>query len=303
MASGKRIWCSRLMALLVVLYGVGDPGSAATAEQPDGQKESGELIARPLWEFGVGGTVLYGPDYPASDEYHLNGIGAPLFIYRGRYFRLGDGSIAEAIALNTETLEFNLSFSASFKADSGDNKAREDMPDLDYLGGVGPQVIAHAARRYSPEIGLATVDILLPVRAVFSTDLSSAEHRGFVAQPGVRYKHRFPGDHPFRFKATASTIFANEELMDYFYGVRRKYARADRKEFDASAGYLGSELRLSMSKEVLDGLHFFLGGRFGLYTGAKNEDSPLFTSDYGAAVSLSMLWSFYTSDETVSVDW
>ena len=76
-------------------------------------------------------------------------------------------------------VELDISLSGSFAIDSDDNDARRGLPDLDYLGEVGPRLqitIARAARH-------AKIDLELPLRAVFSTDLSDLDYRGVTFSP------------------------------------------------------------------------------------------------------------------------
>lgn len=91
--------------------------------------------------------------------------------------------------------------------------------------------------------------------------------------------------------------------MDYFYEVRGEDARPDREEFDANDGYLGSELRVGVAKEIVDRLTLFLTSRLSVYSGAENRDSPLFTSELSGEISASFVWSFWRSEEKVSVGW
>jgi hypothetical protein len=56
------------------------------------------------------------PDYPASDQYHVRGVGAPRCIYRGDRIRLGadePNAVARAIAVRNRTFELDLSVDAA----------------------------------------------------------------------------------------------------------------------------------------------------------------------------------------------
>ena len=134
---------------------------------------------KPLFELGVAGGVGYVPDYPAAGQNHFNGIALPFPIYRGDFIRSDSKGLLRGRLIHSQNFELDVSFSGSLDADSDDNDARRGMPDLDYMAEVGPRLqwtFARAAR-------WARMDLELPVRAVFSTDFSSVEHRGFLIEP------------------------------------------------------------------------------------------------------------------------
>jgi outer membrane protein len=95
---------------------------------------------KPLWELGVAAGGMYSPDYPAADKNSLHGLALPYVIYRGDLLRLGRDSIAKGVFIDNEYVELNVSLAASFNVNSNDNNARRGMPDLDYLGEIGPQL-------------------------------------------------------------------------------------------------------------------------------------------------------------------
>jgi outer membrane protein len=250
-------------------------------------KESG----KPLLELGVIGGGGYVPDYPAAGQNHFNAIGAPYLIYRGSFLRAGDKGIVRGRFISTDRVEFDVSLDGSYRAESDDNDARQGMPDLDYLGEVGPRLqitLAKAARD-------AKIDLEMPLRAVFSTDLSDLNYRGIVFHPQLAYQHENFFGRDLRFKLGIGPIFASSELMDYFYEVEPRYATASRPAYSADAGYLGSEVGLRVVKKVTGRFQVFGLGNLGLYYGAANEDSPLFRDDMTWSVGIGAAWSFYQS--------
>ena len=244
----------------------------------------------PLWEAGVGGGAFYAPDYPGSDEHNANGLAAPYFIYRGDIFRLGDDSIVKGVFLETERFEFDVSFDASFDADSDDNDARLGMPDLDFLGEVGPQLTINLGEYHGGQLQLA-----LPVRTVFSTDFSDLDHRGYVFNPQISYEREEFFENIDIFLELGAT-FATEELHDYFYQVEEKHATSSRMAYDAEAGYVGSELVAAFSYGVTSHVRFFTGVQISYHGGAANEDSPLFLDNLTSSVGAGFAWSLYESD-------
>ena len=257
-----------------------------------------KIQTQPLWEVGIGGGALYEADYPAAGEYGPNGLALPYVIYRGDVFRVGGGSVARAVALETRRFEFDLSLSASFAAD--DNDARDGMPDLDFLFEAGPQVVYHAARfAYGPgETG--EIDARLQARAVFSTDFSDLNNRGFLVEPEIAYRHRGLFGSDLGLNVALGSTFATQNLHDYFYSVAPADARPGRPAFDADAGYLGTEARAGLSIPIVERLRVFLVGKLGYYGGAANEDSPLFEDETNLGAGVAFVWRIFESEQRVA---
>ena len=276
-----------LVATLVALTAM--PAAAQDTGLEDLQKET-----EALWEAGIAGGAIYSPDYPASDEHGINGLALPYVVYRGDVFRLGDDSIAKGILLETERFEFDVSFGASFDADSDDNDARRGMPDLDFLGEIGPQLTVDLGEYQKGRLQLS-----LPVRAVFSTDFGNLDQRGYVFNPELSYAREGPFA-GLRMSVELEASFATEKLQDYFYQVDSSFATPSRTAFDAEGGYMGSELMIGFSYGVTEHLRFFTGVQAAYHGGAANEDSPLYGDDLTFSVGAGFVWSVYESDARVS---
>lgn len=250
---------------------------------------------KPLFELGIAGGGGYLPDYPAADENHVNGIALPYIVYRGKFLRAGDKGLVRGRLIHRKDVEFDVSLSGSFKADSDNNDARRGMPDLDYLVEIGPRLqwtVARAAK-------WAKIDLELPVRAVFSADFVEVDYRGVRFAPQIAYQHeRFLGL-PLELKLGLGADFATEKLHDYFYQVPTQFVTASRPAFDADGGYLGSRLQLLLKYRVGSRLTLLGGGLVSFHGGAANEDSPLFRDDVNYGVGLGLVYSFYQSTRTV----
>lgn len=252
---------------------------------------------KPLWEAGIVGGGGWVPDYPAADEGHFHGIAAPYIIYRGKHLRAGDGKgIVRGRYAPSERLEFDISVSGSFPADSSDNNARQGMPDLDYLAEAGPRM----------QLNLVTfsngtkIDLELPVRAIFSTDFSDIHYRGVVFQPELALQHDDLWNTATRVKVSAGPIFATEKFMDYIYGVDKRYATAERPRFNADGGYMGSKLKFALVKEFNRRIKVFGIVNVGYYDNAANEGSPLHRDDLNIGAGFGLAWSFRQSEQMVA---
>lgn len=272
-----RLWALVLASLALA------PALAARAAEPEG---------KPLFELGLVGGGGFAPDYPAAGQNHLQGLGLPFVAYRGEFLRAGDRGLVRGRLLRRRDLELDVSLSGSFPADSDDNDARTGMPDLDWLGEVGPRLqytVARAARD-------AKIQFELPIRAAFSTNFTSdLDFRGFVLAPQLAYQNENFLDADLKLKLGVGPTFATEELMDFFYEVKPAFASAARPAFDARGGYLGTKLELLLTKRINRRIRSFFALRANFHQGASNASSPLFRRDVTFSVGIGLVVSLYQS--------
>jgi hypothetical protein len=262
----------------------------------DHEKDPSAKEDKPLWEIGVGGFTGWLPDYPASGENTVRYFAAPVPIYRGDILRVGGEDNRGAISgrfINKERFEFDVSLSAAFPVDSSSNDARRDMPDLDFLFGIGPQLIF----RLLHEPGKRKLNLNLQARAVYSTDFSSIDSRGYVFNPKLTYTRKHVTDMDVKLFVGAGPVFGTENLMDYFYEVAPEFVTPSRPAYDADAGYLGSNVTFGVSKRFNSKFRLLFGTRLGIHTGATNDDSPLFEDEFNVSLFTASFWSVYQSEE------
>jgi len=244
---------------------------------------------RPLWEVGLAGIGGYVADYPGAAQSRFRGFPVPYFIYRGKVLRAGDGGIVRGRFQLSESLEFDLSFDGSLNADSDKNTLRRGMPDLDFLGEIGPQLTWRAWEESN-----RSLTINLPVRASLSFGDGGIRSRGLVLNPRITYRDRdFIGGNTL--SLAVGPIFATEKLMDYFYEVRPQFALRDRPAFDANSGYLGSEVSIGFSRRLTPQVRLFTGSQIGLYGGATNRRSTLLARDVNWNFAFGLSWAIWES--------
>ena len=289
----------RLISFLVVLLFAFEQSLAGdkaeeTAEEEDAKKETATR-GKPLWEIGLGGFTGWLPDYPAAGQNTVRTLAAPIPIYRGKIWRVGGEDNRGAISgrfVNTDRFEFDVSLSAAFPVDSGSNNARRGMPDLDFLFGIGPQV----KFKLINEPDQRRLNLNLQARAVYSTDLSSVDSRGYVFNPKLSYVQENVTDLDLKVFGSVGPIFATERLMEYFYQVDPEFVTPTRPAFEADAGYLGSNITLGVSKRFNRRFRLLLGTRLGIHSGATNDDSPLFKDELNVSVFTAFFWSIFQSE-------
>lgn len=251
---------------------------------------------QPLVEAGIfgGGALL--PDYPAAGQSHLRGLALPWLIYRGDLLRSDDRGLRGRV-YNDRDLEFTLNANGALGSRSSDNSAREGMPDLDWLGEIGPSLRWVAWRDATDRTRLTLES---PIRAVFSTDFSRVRYRGYVVAPEIAVERAGLFRAGARARIGFGPVFASGGLMDYWYRVEERYSRPGRPAYDAAGGYLGLRLQLSYRVPVTDRLSVTLGGRVENFSGATNADSPLFRSDLTATVIGGLSLTLYRSAAAVA---
>ncbi|MEO3474674.1 MipA/OmpV family protein [Roseomonas sp. CAU 1739] len=253
----------------------------------------------PVFEVGIaggGGTV---PAYPASSQNQWRGLVVPYMIYRGDIFRADDGGMRARASL-ADDIELSVSASGGFHAASSDVTARQGMPDLDWLGEIGPN-LRFTVWRGENEASPARLVVDTPVRAVFSTDWSSISFRGFTFAPDIAYERLHVFSQYARLRVAAGVLFGTDRYTDYFYGVAPEYATPGRPTYDARAGYVGARLTLSYRLPITERLSVVAGGRVENFSGATNADSPLYRSRWNGSLVVGFAFSLWRSDAQVDV--
>lgn len=268
------------------------PGSAT--EAPAG------FTDKPRWEIGVGGGYLQGFDYPASSDANRRGIALPYFIYRSDVVRVGGGGF-RAVAVERPRFRVDVSFGAGISSSSDQDGARSGMPDLDFLLQAGPRAQFIFANRPTDGGGRLQVSLSGALRGVVSTDFNSLRNQGLLAQINFNVTQRRVFGSNFDALARLSSTWAEDRLHEYFYEVAPEFATADRPAYDATGGYLGTSAFIGGAYRPNTAVRLFAGMQFGFYSGAANEDSPLFEETVSTGFALGFAWTIKESAERVAI--
>lgn len=252
----------------------------------------------PVFEAGIAGGGGWLPAYPASDQNRWRGLAVPYIIYRGNVFRADDGGLRARTSL-ADGIELSVSASGGVNASSDDVTARQGMPDLEWLGEIGPN-IRFTLWRGEDEAAPQRIVLDTPIRAVFSTDWSSVSFRGFTFAPDIAYEHMHFLSPFARLRVSAGVVFGTDRYADYFYDVAPQYARPDRPAYNAQAGYIGSRLSVSYRLPLSERFSVVAGGRVENFSGASNADSPLFRNEWNFSVVAGFAVSLWRSEATVN---
>ncbi|GGA81357.1 hypothetical protein GCM10011369_24140 [Neiella marina] len=248
---------------------------------------------KPLWEAGIAAAVVYGPDYPASNQRHANQLVVPYFIYRGEVIRAGEDGLIKAQAFEDDRWQLSVSIDGAFNADSDDNDARQGMDDLDYLFGIGPELNYKIYQAQQQEL-----ELKLQLRSVFSTDFSNLNQRGYAFETQLRYEDREFFGQQLKFVGTVGPVWATDKLTRYFYQVDERDVTDQRPRYKASGGYMGTDVGIGFVLPMLNKkATLFFGGRVSFHHGAANDDSPLFLDKTTYGVGLGFAYQLFASDE------
>lgn len=251
-------------------------------------------VDKPLWELGVGATVLAIPDYRGSDQTRNYVLPIPYVVYRGELLR-ADRDGVRGIFFDREEVEAHASVGASVPVDSKDNDARQGMPSLKPTVELGPAVDVTLWRSAVPGMKLT---LRLPVRAGLTVE-RSPEFIGWQFSPRLNLDIDDVGGLPgWNLGVFASPIFGDGRFHRYFYSVPPEYATPSRPVYEARAGYGGTEFLAAVSKRFA---RYWVGGfvRYDALAGATFEDSPLVKSRGYFAAGIAVAWIFAESSQRV----
>ena len=250
---------------------------------------------KPLWELGAGLFFLQMPDYRGSNENRRYILPYPYFVYRGEVLRVEKERISGRI-FETDRLLLDISGHGSAPVSSSDNPDRRGMEDLDPTFEMGPSLKVTLLENRQDHYKLT---FTVPIRAAFSTDLSSVRHEGWVFHPRLVFeKADMIAGSGLNLGISAGPMFADRGYHRYFYGVDPPYATPSRPAYEAGGGYSGSTLTVGLSKNLKP----FIVSAFvsvDFLQGAVFEESPLVKNKYAVMAGFAVSWVFLKSSRMV----
>ena len=249
----------------------------------------------PLWEAGVGATVLSFPDYRGSDERQTWVLPYPHITYRGEFLQ-ADEQRKRGLLFRSDRLELDVSVNGTVPVKSSENDARRGMPDLDPTLEIGPSLNIDLTRSADRKTQL---ELRLPVRAVIASDFRSVDFAGWVFEPTLNLDvHDAFGNPGLNFGMLAGPMFSNRRHNEYFYAVDPAFATAARPAYSPGGGYAGAQFIAALSKRFGD---FWIGGfaRWDTLHNAAFDDSPLVRTNQSFSAGIATAWLFGKSKTLV----
>lgn len=245
----------------------------------------------PLWEAGAGISLIQFPHYRGSDESKFYALPIPYFVYRGDFLKV-DRQKIRGLFFKRDWAELDLSLGASVPVKSSENEARRGMNDLDPTIEFGPTFSIHLHKSQDKNVEL---DLRLPLRTVFATDLTYLRQTGWVFEPRLNLDLRNTViGAGWNLGLAAGPIFATRKNNQYFYGVESAFATPQRPAYDAKGGYGGTQFLVALSKRYP---RYWVGGFASLtnLSGAAYRDSPLVKTKNSFATGIAISWLFKES--------
>ncbi len=250
----------------------------------------------PKWELGLGAGVLPIPAYRGASGRKNVWLPVPYLAYRGDRIKVDEeGMRGELVHRNRMRLDFSVGGSLPV---TNNNGPREGMDDLDVIGEIGPSLEFLLGQRGQRHAGWEQQWWLrLPLRAALSVGNPWVAHRGWVFSPYLDWvwvtgKARAR----WRWSLAAGPLFASRTYHDYFYTVGPQDVTATRSAYQATGGYSGSRVTLSLA---VNSKKWFVGGfaRYDNLQGAVFDDSPLVETRRYLALGVAVSRIFMQSTE------
>lgn len=211
--------------------------STAHAEKPS----SSFLGTNAKYTFGFGAGVTYLNDYIGSDETSVYAFPVPYIYYKSDEFKIDRNAFEGELFTGNK---WHIAIDAAGAIPVKDNKARIGMPDLDWVGEIGPSL------EYYFEGTHDSADHMFvdwSVRKAIATDFKGIDDAGWVSQLSVNYKatpqiNVFGGS--IVFNASASLMYNSSKYADYYYGVSNEFSTSTRTAFVTNSGYAGLRLAI-----------------------------------------------------------
>ena len=245
---------------------------------------------KPSLELGVGVGAIRFPDYPGSEEQRGLVLPFPYVVLHSKYLDVNRDRVRGKL-LAGGRLSLDVDFGGSVAVDSSRDRERAGMPDLDWMGEVGP---ALRYRIWESDGEDTRLEGVLPVRKAVSAKGFDLHDRGWTVDPRIEIDHMIGSDnHYVSLDAGLSVLRADQKYYDYIYGVAPQYATPTRPAYAPDGGYGGYTLSLGMSvrrDEVIYGA--FL--RYNNMHGAVFADSPLVSRLHETSFGFAVSWILKT---------
>jgi outer membrane scaffolding protein for murein synthesis (MipA/OmpV family) len=270
------IKCSHAVWLVCILF------SSSVLSDNSYSKEQSTL------EIGAGISVVDIPHYAGSEQSKSYAIPFPFFRYKSKNVSLDRDGLKRYL-LKGEDWDLDLSFAATIPLDSDESRAREGMPDLDWVGLIGPAFNYNVFKKDDHEL-----KINVPLRFAVSTDLNNFDYVGWDFSPRIQWRTTFKNEQiVWNSVAAFGLEFADAKYHGYFYSVDDEFSTAQRNSYEAKSGYGGFKITLGINRR--DG-NFWFGAftRYRNLADAEFVDSPIVTTKENLYVGIAFAWILKT---------
>ncbi len=248
----------------------------------------------PLWEAGAGFLPFRADHYRGSPQNDWYNIPFPAYTIRGKNIEGENGYIRGHITRLSENLVLDLSFSLGLNVNSDADRLRKNMRNLDPTFELGPILRYYL---WKSQDGNHFVNLEMPYRAVYATNLTYIDHVGYYSIPYVNIlskasKKTWGWGSEF----SIGPQYGSKSFHDRFYSVDSHDVTPERKYFHSVAGYSGTQFVANFNKRVGDFL-FIPFFRYDYLNGAVYKNSPLYKNPNYTFFGVAVVWFFAHSKE------
>ena len=248
--------------------------------------ESGESEYQTLLEIGAGVSVVDIPHYAGSEQSKSYTVPFPFFKYESKDLLVNRDGLKRHL-IKGDNWDLDLSFSGTIPVDSDDNRARQNMPDLDWVGLAGP---AFNYKIYKDNNH--SVKLKVPIRLGVATDFNHFDSVGWDFSPKVQWRYKlFNNGTEWNTIVSLGLQYGSSDFNDYYYSVASQYQTETRPEYIAESGYGGYKITFGVNRR--EG-KLWVGAftRYRNLSDAAFINSPLVTTDENFYFGLAAAWIF-----------
>lgn len=241
-------------------------------------------------EVGVGAFTTVLPKYMGSNEQDTYTVPFPFFYYKSEQIEVNRNTFT-GFLMNHKHWYLDLSASGNIPVDSQKTKAREGMPDLDFVGEIGPAVkyyfVGHPAS--SEQLNMS-----FNVRKGYAIDTSNLDSVGWRYGSNITYNKQIPSVYRgnLSLSLAANVNYASSDYSQYYYGVTNEFVTSSRPEHHANSGYLGSAVSAGITWRRNS---WWLGSfvKYNSFHNTSQKNSPLLTDKNNWSLGIGVAWIFY----------
>jgi len=245
-------------------------------------------------EIGAGVFTMKLPHYPGAEQHKTYVLPTPYIYYSSDTFKV-DRNQFTGFLWKKGNLHLDISAGAGISINSDDNRARQDMPDLDWVLELGPSLKYYLSG--DPQSDDRWYGEIFARKAI-ATDFRSIDDVGWRYGPSMTYQRQLynQDQHKVMLTVRANANFSDAKYLDYYYAVPSEYETAQRQTYHTETGYAGSDLSVGLTYKSSS---YFIGGFVRYYglDGATVQDSPLFFNKNTWSAGLGFVWIFYHKNQ------
>jgi len=190
-------------------------------------------------DLGLGGGVMFYPDYLGSKNSNSLGIPYPYISYQSDNLSIDREGLKQNFF---QYGDFSIQLSGAGSLPVTSSGSREGMDDLDPAVEFGPAFMYTA---YDNN-GL-TLKLDLPLRAVLSSDFKSIDYRGYIYELRAEVDYEVD-DYLLQFQTGA--MYSDSKYHNYLYGVKTNDVTDSRAFYEAQAGYTAYKTSIGFTKRL-----------------------------------------------------